>query len=301
MVSFAAHLLDPVLRYQIKRKLSGARNLQQVRRAFGNAAPGPRGIRYLGAIAGVPGEWAEDIKISGSPMTLLYLHGGGYFACSPKTHRPVTGGFAARRVRVFAPDYRLAPEHPFPAAVDDGVSAYEALLETGVRPGRFAIAGDSAGGGLALAVLLAAKAKGLPMPARCVLFSPWTDLAGTGDSLITNRRRDPMLDGSRICDGAALYLNGADPRDPLASPLYGDLAGLPPMLIHVGAREVLLDDSVRLDARARAAGVSSQLRIAPVVPHAWPLFQAFLPEGRHTLDESAAFIRGAAAAGSAPS
>ncbi|HET9146873.1 MAG TPA: alpha/beta hydrolase [Acetobacteraceae bacterium] len=297
MPSLAAHLLDPFLRFQVKRKLKRASDARQLRQVLGRPMPAPRGIRYMEAILGVRGEWAEGMASPAAVMTLLYLHGGAYIACSPRTHRPITGGFAARHIRVFAPDYRLAPEHPFPAAVDDGLAAYEALLDLGNPPERLAIAGDSSGGGLALAVMLAAKAKGLPMPARCVLFSPWTDLAATGESLHGNSRRDPMIDGSRISEGAAAYLNGADPRDPLASPLYADLAGLPPMLIYAGEREVLLDDSVRLDANMRKAGVPSQLRVWPVVPHAWPLYQAFLPEGRHALDESAAFIRGAASAG----
>jgi monoterpene epsilon-lactone hydrolase len=295
MTSIAAHLLNPFLRYQVRRKLKGVSDPASVRRVFeGRAMPAPRGIRFMPAIVGVSGEWAEAPH-GPAAMTLLYLHGGGYVACSPRTHRPITGGFAARRLRVFAPDYRLAPEHPYPAALDDGLAAYQALLATGIAPGRLAIGGDSAGGGLALAVLLAAKARRLPMPARCVLFSPWTDLAGTGNSLRENDRRDPMIDGTRVGEGAAFYVNGADPRDPLISPLYGDLADLPPLLIHVGEREVLRDDSVRLDAKAREAGVASQLRVWPVMAHVWPLFQAFIPEARHALDESAAFIRGAAA------
>ncbi len=296
MTSIAAHLLNPFLRYQVKRKLKGATDVGQMRRAFGkNPLPGPRGIRFMPALVGVNGEWAEAPHGPAAAMTLLYLHGGGYVACSARTHRPITGGFASRRIRVFAPDYRLAPEFPYPAALDDALSAFESLLATGVSPTRLAIAGDSAGGGLALAVLLAAKAKGLPMPARCVLFSPWTDLAATGESLRSNLDRDPMINGARCGEGAMVYLNGADPRDPLASPLYGDLSGLPPLLIHVGEREVLRDDSVRLDVKAREAGVASQLRIWPVVAHVWPLFHAIVPEGRQTLDESAAFIRGAAA------
>ncbi|GBQ28956.1 hypothetical protein AA700_1685 [Acidiphilium acidophilum DSM 700] len=142
-------------------------------------------------------------------------------------------------------------------------------------------------------MLLKARDEGLPMPARIVLFSPWTDLAGTGASATENDGRDPMLVGSRIAEGAALYLNGADATTPYASPLYGAMDGMPPMMIHVGANEVLRDDSVRLDDKARAAGVISLLRVWPVVPHAWPIFQSLLPEGREALDAAAAFIRGA--------
>lgn len=295
MASLAAYLLNPVLRYQVKRGLAKARDPETLRAAFKSRLPVPRGVRYTTArIGGIIGEWVEPAQGAKPPMTLLYLHGGAYLACSAETHRPITGALAKRGVRVFAADYRLAPESPFPAAVDDGVAVYRGLLDQGFAPETLAIAGDSAGGGLALAVLLAAKSEGLPMPVRCVLFSPWTDLAGTGASVVENDRRDPMLTGSRIPEGAAVYLAGADPCDPLASPLYGDLSGLPPLLIHVGANEVLRDDSVRLDARARDAGVTSMLRIVPVVSHVWPMFNAFLPEGRHTLDESVAFICGAA-------
>jgi acetyl esterase/lipase len=295
MASLAAHLLNPVLRYQVKRKLSGSADPETVRRAFKSPMPVPRGVRYTEAvIGGVPGEWVEPAEGARPAMTVLYFHGGAYLVCSAETHRPITGALARRGVRVFAANYRLAPEHRYPAAVDDGLAAYRGLLEQGVVPERLAIAGDSAGGGLALAVLLAAKEAGLPMPARAVVFSPWTDLAGTGASAIENEGRDPMIIGTKIADGAKMYLGDADPRTPHASPLYGDLAGLPPLMIHVGANEVLRDDSVRFDEKARAAGVVSLLRIWPVVPHVWPMFHSFVPEGRQTLDDSAAFIRGAA-------
>jgi monoterpene epsilon-lactone hydrolase len=294
MASVAAHLLNPVLRYQVKRKLKAASDPAAVRSAFKTNLPDPRGVRYTEAVVGgVPGEWVEPAVGARPAMTLLYLHGGGYIVCSAQTHRPITGGFAKRGIRVFAANYRLAPENPYPAAVDDGLAAYRGLLDQGVLPDHLAIAGDSAGGGLALAVLLAAKDAGLPMPARVVLFSPWTDLAGTGASAIENDGRDPMIVGSKIGEGAKLYLGETDPLTPYASPLYGDLAGLPPLMIHVGANEVLRDDSVRLDAKARAAGVVSLLRIWPVVAHVWPLFHSFVPEGRQTLDAGAAFISGA--------
>ena len=151
------------------------------------------------------------------------------------------------------------------------------------------IGGDSAGGGLTLATLLSLRDAGDPLPAACVLFSPWTDLAGTGESLRTNTKRDAMFSGEGLTEGAAPYLNGADPRTPLASPLYADLARLPPMLIHVGEYEVLLDDSRRLAERARAAGVAVELRSWPVVPHVWQLFR--MPEVAQSMDGAAAFLR----------
>jgi len=291
MPSLQSYLLDPMLRFAVKRHLGKVTSPDEARKAFERSAPPlPRGARQQpGKVGGVTGEW---VTAGDNPAgTLLYLHGGGYFACSPVTHRAITGGLALRGFRVFAAEYRLAPEHPYPAAVDDGLNVYRALLAQGVSPLTMVIAGDSAGGGLVLAVLLAARAEGLPMPSSALLFSPWTDLAGTGDSLKFNRRRDPMLRGERIFEATAFYVNGADPKDPLISPLYGDLTGLPPLCIQVGDSEVLLDDSTRLAARAKAAGVRVSLKIWKNVPHVWQLFQIFLPEARAALTEASAFAK----------
>jgi acetyl esterase/lipase len=288
MPSWQSYLLDPVLRVRIKRRLTNARSAEHARKAFHSVLPPPKGARFTpDALGGVAGEWGQG---AGEPAgTLLYLH--GYLACSPRTYRPITGAFANRGLRVFAPDYRLAPENPFPAAVDDALAVYKALLAGGTAPGALAIAGDSAGGGLALATLLAAKAEQLPMPACAIVFSPWTDLANTGATIQTNLRRDPMLAGNTMDQGAALYLNGADARNPLASPLYGNLAGLPPLLIHVGEAEILRDDSTRFADRARAAGVAVDLGIWANMPHVWQLFQLVLPEARKALDQAAAFAK----------
>jgi acetyl esterase/lipase len=291
MPSWQSYLLDPMLRLAVKRHLGKVATPDEARNAFERSEPPlPRGARQQpGSLGGVAGEW---VTASDKPTgTLLYLHGGGYFACSPVTHRAITGALALRGFRVFAAEYRLAPEHPYPAAVDDGLNVYKALLAQGVSPLTTVIAGDSAGGGLVLAVLLAARAEGLPMPSSALLFSPWTDLAGTGDSLKSNLRRDPMLRGERIFEATAFYVNGADPKDPLISPLYGDLTGLPPLCIQVGDSEVLLDDSTRLAARANAAGVRVHLKIWKNVPHVWQLFQMFLPEARAALAEASAFAK----------
>jgi acetyl esterase/lipase len=217
---------------------------------------------------------------------LLYLHGGGYFAGSPQTHRPITGWFARAGFAVFAPDYRLAPEHPFPAALDDARAAYGGLLAAGHAAARLVVAGDSAGGGLALALLLALRDADVALPAAGCLFSAWTDLAGTGASMQENAQIDAMFWPEGLPQAAAFYLNGADPRTPYASPLYGDYAGLPPLLLHVGERELLRDDSVRVAARAPGA----QLRVWPVVPHVWQLLHAFLPEARESLTIAAGFL-----------
>jgi acetyl esterase/lipase len=290
MPSWQSFLLDPCLRLAVKRSLKKIRSPFEARGAFERLAPAlPTGARRQpGAMGGVQGEW---ITSSGAPIgTMLYLHGGGYFACSPATHRAITGGFANLGFAVFAAEYRLAPEHPFPAALEDALAAYKALLAEGA-PQNLLLAGDSAGGGLVLATLLAAKAAGIPMPASALLFSPWTDLAATGKSLKSNLKRDPMLRGDRILEAASVYLNGADPKNPLISPLYGDLAGLPPLFIQVGESEVLRDDSIRLAERARAANVPVQLKIWHNVPHVWQLFQGFLPEARLALAEASAFGR----------
>jgi len=295
MASWQARLADPILRFYVKPKLASAGTPAEARRAFSNPwrrlLPAPRGVRLSdGVLGGVPGEWVKA-GADADAARMLYLHGGGYFACSPSTHRAITGAYARQGFAVFAPAYRLAPEHPFPAALDDALAAYRGMLEADWSPRGIVIAGDSAGGGLALATLLAAKNAGLPMPACALLFSPWTDLAGTGASVQSNRERDPMLVAERLREGGEIYLNGADPVNPLASPLYGDLAGLPPLLIQVGDGEILLDDSTRLAQRAREAGVQVDLKIWKEMPHVWQISQNFLPEARVALDEAAGFAK----------
>lgn len=292
MVSWQAQLMVLALKLSVKRGNRRNTDMLKARAMIARASPKvPAGaLVSTGELGSVQGEWVRPATGSAA-STLFYIHGGGYFACSPQTHRPITGGFARRGLDVFAPDYRLAPEHPFPAAVNDVVAAYRGLLASGLAASSVTVAGDSAGGGLALALLLSLRDAGDPLPAACALFSPWTDLAGTGATLRTNRRRDAFFDGSGIERLTAPYLAGTDARDPLASPLYGDLHGLPPLLIHVGTYEVLLDDSTRLAERARAAGVAVTLRTWPVVPHVWQMFG--LPESAVSLDEAAAFLRAA--------
>lgn len=254
--------------------------------------PPPREIRHTR----VPSDAArglcaaEWLAVAQPQRTVLYLHGGGYFFCNLDTHRPVCSYLArVAQARVLSVDYRLAPEHPFPAAVDDALAWYRALLDEGVDPRRLTIAGDSAGGGLALATLLAAREAGLPMPACALLFSPWTDLACAGETMRTLADVDVMFQPHLLPQAAALYLNGRPATEPLASPLYADLRGLPPMLIHASNHEILLDDSLRLHGRAQAAGVRSELIRRNKLPHVWPTM-VMLPEARASLKESAAFI-----------
>ncbi|HEX8732564.1 MAG TPA: alpha/beta hydrolase, partial [Ktedonobacterales bacterium] len=189
------------------------------------------------------------------------------------------------RARALWLDYRLAPECPFPAAVDDALAGYRWLLEQGVAPQRIVFAGDSAGGGLALATMLAAREAGLPLPAGATLLSPWTDLTGESSSAKSRAAVDPMVRGAGIAAGGRAYLAGADPRTPLASPLFADLHGLPPLLVHVGDAETLLDDSRSLAQRARDAGVEVTLHIWPGMFHVFPIFPALLPEARAAADE----------------
>lgn len=241
------------------------------------------------------GEWIER-AIGGSEgktaRTLLYFHGGGYFFCSPETHRPITLGLASGAdARTFALDYRLAPEHRFPAAIEDAVAAYRRLLADGTPAHRIVLGGDSAGGGLALATLLSLRHAGDPLPAGAVLFSPWTDLAATGESILANSHSDPMFSGHSMAKAGLHYLGDTSPTHPLASPLYADLKGLPPLFIQASDSEVLLDDSTRLAEKALRAGVEVSFKAWPRLPHVWQLFAPLLPEGRAALTETAQFIR----------
>jgi len=291
MASIQAHLAVWIVKWRVKRRLKGVRDYRVARKILRpDPYKAPSGIRMTpDHVGGIAGEWVESAKPG--EATLLYLHGGGYFGCSAESHRPITVGFALQGFRVFAPDYRLAPENPFPAAVDDATAAYRGMLAAGHSPRRMVVSGDSAGGGLTLSLLLALRAASLPLPVTAALFSPWTDLAATGDSIRTNARRCAMFNGPDIAPTARYYLGEADPRNPLASPLYADLSSLPPLLIHVGADEVLRDDSTRLAERAIAAGVPVEIKIWPVVPHAWQLAAPLVPEARLSLEESGAFLR----------
>ncbi len=188
-------------------------------------------------------------------------------------------------------DYRLAPEAPFPAAVEDGVSGYRWLLEQGFPPAQIAIGGDSAGGGLVVAMLVSARNQGLAMPQAAVCISPWSDMMCSNDSFRTRDAADPMVKHAGITQMAALYLSGADPQDPLASPNFADLTGLPPMLIHVGSDETLHDDAIDLDRKAKADGVQSTLEVWDDMIHVWHAFHPILPEGKEGIERVGEFLR----------
>lgn len=239
----------------------------------------------------VPAEWTAT-PAADRDRVILFLHGGGYVSGSLESHRhAVAQAGREAGTRTLALAYRLAPEHPFPTALGDALAGYRFLLESGFAPGRIALAGESAGGGLALAVVLTLRARGLPLPACLWLSSPWTDLALTGVSLDTKAAVDPLLSRVYLAELAAAYLNGADPGDPLVSPIRADLAGLPPMLIQVGSAETLLDDALRLAGVAAAADVAVELQVWPHMIHAWHLFYPEVAAGRRSLASAGRYIR----------
>ena len=239
---------------------------------------------------GVRAEWTSTPQDS-RDAALLYVHGGGYVIGSLASHRHlVSEAGRAARAWALALDYRLAPEHAFPAAVEDAVSGYRYLLSRGIRPGHIAIAGDSAGGGLVIAAMLAIREAGLSQPACGWCISPWVDMEGIGESMSAKAEADPMVQKAGLLEMAKLYLGGADPRSPLAAPIYADLKGLAPLLIQVGATETLLDDAIRLAKVAGAADVRVDLQVWPEMVHVWHLFHPELKAGRRAIEAGGAFV-----------
>ena len=294
-MSLRAELLRLGLRWSKRRApnepdIPAARaRLERVKRIVPNP---PRGTQVRRLDAG--GVRAVEVATPQSRRdhVVLYLHGGAYNYGAPSHYRDFIWRIAAAGgARVLCIDYRLAPEHPFPAAVDDAVAAYRWLLGTGAAPARSAVMGDSAGGGLVFGTLLRLRDEGIALPAAAVALSPWTDLALTGPSLAGNAAADPMLKAAQAPALARHYLDGADPRHPYASPLYGDPAGLPPSLIQVGSDEILRDDAVRMAEKLRAAGCRVELEVWPRMPHVWQLFARVLPEGRRAVARIGDFLR----------
>jgi acetyl esterase/lipase len=236
------------------------------------------------------GEWVD--AEGGSDAVILYLHGGAFIAGSPRTHRPLTAELARRTGgRVLVLDYRQAPQHAFPAWMDDAVDAYQHLLKEGIAPQHIVIAGDSAGGNLALVALLRLRELGLPLPAGAVCLSPWTDLACSYQSHRLNAHRESMLNPRGLKNLGERHLGNRHPRDPLLSPAYADLNGLPPLMVHVGTTEILLDDARAIKRNAKRAGVRLHYREWKEMPHVFPLFHRFLPEGRKALTQIAGFVK----------
>jgi len=294
MASPELHQLVTMLR---SSKISSDQTIEQMRAGWETftasfvVAPD---ISYQPVVAGgVPAEWVTAPD-SDSSRVVLHLHGGGYTIGSIASYRSFTGRLArATRARVLSVGYRLAPEHPFPAALDDAVSSYRWLLDQGIAPGRIAVVGDSAGGGLAMSMAITIRDAHGPSPATIVAIGPSTDLAKEGASVKERAHLDPIVNYESSMAHALRYVGTqANLKHPLASPLYADLHGLPPLLIMVGTHEALFDDSTRFAVKAQAAGVEVQLDIWPEMIHVWPIFADILPEGRQAIDKIGDYIRG---------
>jgi len=255
------------------------------------AAQLPAGvIREPREVNGVPAEWIS-MPGAAADRAVLYFHGGGYVIGSIATHRELAARIsAASGARVLLIDYRLGPEHRFPAAVEDAVAAYRWLLGAGYAPAHVAFAGDSAGGGLTVAALLAVRDAKLPLPVTGVCLSPWVDLEGSGASMTAKAADDPIVQKGPLLQLASHYLGSANPRAPLASPLYADLRGLPALLIQVGGAETLLDDSTRIAEKLRAAKVEVELEVWPDLIHVWQAF-AMLPEAGQAVERIGQHLR----------
>lgn len=265
---------------------------RQVLDGMGTQAQLPEGTAIeRGELAGITAEWIAAPGAS-KEHVVLHLHGGGYVMGSCASHRSLTAWLsAAAGVQAVLPEYRLAPEHPFPAALDDAVAAYRGLLTRGFSPDRIAIMGDSAGGGLALATLLALRDAGVPRPAAGVVLSPWADMTASGESVKTRAATDPWLNPELLLPFAKLYCGELDPTDPRVSPVFGDYTGLPPLLVQVGDQEILLSDSTRVAERAKAAGTEVVLEVEPEVWHVFQLFAPALPEANEALARAGKFLR----------
>jgi len=297
MLSWQAMLLNGFFRFTMKRHGKRPFDLQRVRAMTSNtprrvlAVPAGFKVQSLKTDKGLDFDVIDQSAPRAKPAStvVLYLHGGGYLFGSPKSHRQVLIAMAkAFEAPAYGLDYRLAPEHPFPAAVEDALEAYRWLLAQ--HPGaQIVLAGDSAGGGLAVATALGVRDSGLSRARAIVAFSPYTDLAVTGASVEDNAKTCAMFTPRGVHEAAALYLAGANARDPRASPIYADLAGLPPMLLFASRHEILRDDTLRLAERASAAGVEVQLVVRDRLPHVWPVFVGLLPEAREAFATVAAF------------
>jgi monoterpene epsilon-lactone hydrolase len=254
----------------------------------GLASPDGIAVRPVNA-GGVPALVVTEA--ADRPVTLLHLHGGAYVSGSAFGYRSLAGALAvAAGAGVLVPDYRLAPEHPFPAAVDDAVRAYRWMLDSGTPPARVTVSGDSAGGGLVLSLLLSVREQGLPQPGRALLLCPWVDLTCSG-WLSEEIEPRPAMNPWQVRRFAAAYLDGHDPDDPRVSPLTADLSGLPPMLVHAGTGDPLASDAHRLTERARAHGVDARLELYPASTHVFHYFWSFLPEAADALEHAGTFIR----------
>jgi monoterpene epsilon-lactone hydrolase len=284
--------LDAILR---QGRLDTGGDVAMLRAAFNEVmaqVPVPADVHHRPTTIG--GVDAVEVTVQGrdADNVILYFHGGVYVIGSAATSVPLVADLARRTgAKAVTVDYRLAPEHPYPAAVEDAQAAYEGLLGQGVEPGQIALAGESAGGGLAVATLLALRAAGTPLPSCAFLMSPYADLTLSGETLAEKQAVDPVLTPEGLRLRVQDYVAGADASDPLISPVFGDLSGLPPLLIQAGSHEILLSDAVRLAGRAAVADVPVTLEVTPGVPHVFQGFAALLDEAGTALDRASAFLR----------
>jgi len=273
----------------------GSGDIETMRAGMAAAPPYPEppDVAWAAVDAGgVPAEWnTPDDSADG--RTIVYYHGGGYGIGSVKSHRGLCSNLArAARARVLSVDYRLAPEHPHPAAVDDAVAAYRWAIANGADPAKTAVGGDSAGGGLTVATLIALRDAGDPLPAAGLCLSPWVDMTCSNARIQEVAPRDPMLSPPVLEVFAKAYVAGADPKAPTASPIFADLAGLPPLLIQAGTAEVLIGEIEDFAAKAKAAGVDVQLEVWDDMLHVWQTFADMLPEGREALADIGKYVEG---------
>lgn len=296
MASWQANLTNFFLRVVLKRDIDPHEEVGPIRTRIENflakrSAEVPYDVSLSKVDAnGVPGDWIELNNVT-TTRVIYYLHGGGYMICSPVTHRRMVISLARHaQAKSLVLDYRLAPEHPFPAPVEDALKGYQYLLDQGHKPEDITISGDSAGGGLTLALMLKLKEVGLPLPGAACVFSPWTDLTHSGFSMLTNKAKDPYLSPQGTLLAVHHYLQGEISSNVLASPLFGDLADLPPMMIQVGSLEILLDDSRRLAEKIEKLGGEVRLDVWKDMAHVWQAF-FYLPEAKLALEQMGLFIR----------
>lgn len=296
-----AAFLNLVLRLVAKPALARMRDAQEIRRRLEKDARlmfrDPPGARYsdAGAPGGVASIWAEAEGSGTAPGVMLYLHGGAYIAGSPRTHRHLAASLAAAAgVRALVPDYRLAPETPLPGALDDALAVYRSIV-AGAAPEPVFIAGDSAGGGLAMGLLAEILRLGLPVPAGLAAFSPWCDMTMRAASLRENARADAMLPVARMEEVVGLCVGGGDPADPRISPVLARIPGAPPAILFASRTEILRDDAVAMAVRLRDGGGTAELVLRPGLPHAWPIFRGLLAEADEDIARAGAFLRAAGA------
>ncbi|HSZ73897.1 MAG TPA: alpha/beta hydrolase [Rhizomicrobium sp.] len=294
-MSIQLFVADKALRVLMKRRFRNKPEIMELRAIMAGFARRPAGVPAGVAIShielgDVPTELLRS-EDANDRAALLYIHGGGFVGGTPVNHRALTGRLADQiGIPVYAVDYRLAPEHPFPAGLDDAVAAYRGLLDKGIAPGAIVVGGDSAGGNLTLTMALKLKALGLPMPATLVCLSPVTNLVEAPPSHTVNAQSDAMFEGRMFDTVLAAYCPNDNPSNPFISPLYGDVAGLPPTLIQCSEIEMLRDDSVMMADRLRAAGVTVVLETWPRVFHVWQVVPQFLPEARRAIERIVAFV-----------